>query len=270
MNVLLDTHGDRAATPAAEATAGYQPKLDFVVVGAQKCGTTALWEYLGAHPEVGMSSRKEVQLFSGPDYSPEWSPEEIDERYAPWFSHCSHVKVRGEVTPVYLFFPEVASELKRYNPKLKLIVLLRDSAERAISNYYMEKARGREKAPLWLALLVEPWRMRRCASPRKWGSLTRVCSYRSRGLYSLQLRNLLRHFPRRQVLILRSKDLLLDQPAVLHRVFGFLGVADDLVMPKAIVHSGEQHGKRRHPVISWLLRLSYLAERRRARGLYEL
>lgn len=270
MNVLLDTHGDRAATAVAEATAGYQPKLDFVVAGAQKCGTTALWEYLNAHPEVGMSSPKEVHLFDGPDYSPEWSPEEIDQRYARRFSHCPDVKVRGEATPVYLYFPEVASELQRYNPKLKLIVLLRDSAERAISHYYMGKARGREQASLWRALLVEPWRLRRCANPREWGSLTRVCSYRSRGLYSLQLRNLLRHFPRHQVLILRSEELLLDQPAVLRRVFGFLGVADDWVMPNAIVHSGEQHGKRRHPVLSWLLRLSYLAERRRARGLYEL
>ena len=195
MNVLLDPLGNRAAALNAGPAASHQPRLDFVVVGAQKCGTTALWEYLGAHPEVGMSKPKEVQLFSGPDYSPEWSPEEIDRRYAPCFSHRSDVKVRGEATPVYMYFPEVASELQRYNPELKLIVLLRDSAERAISNYYMEKARGREKAPLWLALLLEPWRLPRCANRRAWGSMTRVCSYRSRGLYSLQLRNLLRHFP---------------------------------------------------------------------------
>ena len=269
MNSLLDTYGNQAGAATDQAIAPYRPKLDFVVVGAQKCGTTALWEFLRAHPEVCMSSPKEVQLFSGPDYSSEWSPEEIDKRYARWFSHCSNEKVRGEVTPVYLFFPEVASELKRYNPNLKLIVLLRNSTERAISNYYMERARGREKAPLWLALLAEPWRLRRCASPREWGSVTRVCSYRSRGLYSLQLRNLLLHFPRRQVLVVRSRDLLRDQPAVLRQVFEFLGVANDLGMPRQIVHSGEQHGKRRHPVLSWLLRLSYWAERRRARGLYE-
>ena len=253
-----------------EGTTVHRPKLDFVVVGAQKCGTTALWKYLGAHPQVGMSSPKEVHLFSSPDYSPEWSPKEIDERYDLWFDHCSEAKVYGEVTPIYLFFPEVAPELKRYNPDLKLIVLLRDGAERAISSYYMEKARGNERAPLWLALLAEPWRLRRCANPRALGSLTRICSYRSRGLYSFQLRNLFQHFPRRQVLVLRSRDLLLDHQATLHRVFSFLGVADNVVMPSRIIHSGGQHGKRQHPVLSWLLRLSFFAERRRARGLYEL
>ena len=258
------------ATQIAENEGGYRPKMDFIIIGAQKCGTTALWEYLGAHPQVGMSSPKEVQLFSDPDYSGYWSPKEIDERYAPWFRHCQQAEVRGEVTPVYLFFPEVAAEMKRYNPDLKLVVLLRDGAERAISNYYMQRARGKEKAPLWLALLAEPLRLWRCADRRAWGSATRVHSYRARGLYSRQLHNLYRHFPRSQVLVLRSRDLLHDHQAVLRRIFAFLGVAEDLIIPRRTALSGELHGKRRHPVLSGLLRLSYLVERRRARGLYSL
>ena len=151
-----------------------------------------------------------------------------------------------------------------------MIVLLRDAAERAVSNYYMQWARGKEKAPLWLALLAEPWRLRRCANPREWGSPTRVCSYRARGLYSLQLRNLHQHFPRQQVLIVRSRDLQQDHEAVLRRVFAFLGVAENVEIPERTAMPGERHGKRRHRILSWLLRLSYLAERRRARGLYEL
>lgn len=241
-----------------------------MVVGAQKCGTTALWEYLEAHPEVGMTSQKECHLFSSPDYSPEWSPEEIDKHYDPMLGHCPHAKVYGEATPIYMFLPEIAAELKRYNPNLKLIVLLRDSAERAVSGYYMEKALGNEKAPLWLALLAEPWRLRRCSNPREWDSLTRVCSYRSRGLYSHQLHNLLRHFPRCQVLVLSSRALLHDHQNVLRRVFDFLDIAGDFVVPGRVVHSSEQYGKRRHPILQWLLRLSYFYERRRALGLYEL
>ena len=278
VRALLGHYRKRAVTPqvAEDAVSGademgvHRPQVDFMIVGAQKCGTSALWEYLGAHPEVGMSSPKEVQLFSGPDYSSEWSPLEIDQRYAPWFRHCAEANVRGEVTPIYLFFPEVAAELKRYNPDLKLIVLLRDAAERAISNYYMQRARGKEKAPLWLALLAEPLRLRRCANPRDWGSAVRLCSYRARGLYSLQLRNLHRHFSRDQVLIVRSRDLQQDHHAVLRQVFAFLGVAEDVEMPRRTALSGELHGKRRHPILSWMLRLSYLAERRRARGLYDL
>jgi len=258
------------SVPGTDEPGDYRPKVDFMIVGAQKCGTSALWEYLGAHPQVGMSSPKEVQLFSGPDYSSKWSPREIDRRYAAWFRHCPEAEVRGEVTPIYLFFPEVAAELKRYNPDLKLIVLLRDAAERAISNYYMERARGKEKSPLWLALLAEPWRLRRCANPRDWGSAVRVFSYRARGLYSLQLRNLHRHFPRHQVLILRSRDLLQDHETVLRRVFAFLGVAENVYMPGRTALPGERHGKRQHPILSRLLRLSYLAEKWRARGFYEL
>ena len=278
VRTLLGHYGRRAAAPqvaadrvpGADETAVYWPKVGFMIVGAQKCGTSALWEYLGAHPQVGMSSPKEVQLFSGPDYSSEWSPQEIDRRYAPWFRHCPEANVRGEVTPIYLFFPEVAAQLKRYNPDLKLIVLLRDGAERAISNYYMQRARGKEKAPLWLALLAEPWRLRRCANPRDWGSASRVFSYRARGLYSLQLRNLFKHFPRHQVHIVRSRDLLQDHETVLRGVFAFLGVAENVEMPKRTALPGELHGKRRHPILSWMLRLSYLAERRRARELYDL
>ncbi len=278
VRALLGHYRKRAAAPqlAEDAVAevddggGYRPKLDFMVVGAQKCGTSALWEYLGAHPQVGMSLPKEAQLFSGPEYSSNWSPQEIDRRYAPWFRHCLDTEVRGEVTPIYLFFPEVAAQLKRYNPELKLVVLLRDPVERAISNYYMQRARGKEKAPLWLALLAEPWRLRRCANPREWGSATRVCSYRTRGLYSLQLRNLQWHFPRQQVLIVRSRDLAQDHQAVLRRVFNFLGVAENVEIPERTAMLGDRHGKRRHPILSALLRLSYLAERWRARGLYEL
>ena len=278
VSALLGRNRNRVATrqwaegtgPGVQEAGGYRPKVNFMIVGAQKCGTSALWEYLSQHPQVGMSSPKEVQLFSGPEYSSGWSPQEIDQRYAPWFRHCRDAEVRGEVTPIYLFLPDVAAQLKRYNSGLKLIVLLRDPVDRAISNYYMQRARGKEKAPLWLALLAEPWRLRRCANPRDWGSATRVCSYRARGLYSFQLRNLHLHFPSGQVLVLSSHDLQRDHQAVLRRVFAFLGVAKSVKLPRRAALTGRPHGKRRHPILSWVLRLSYWAERRRARGLYEL
>ena len=109
-----------------------------------------------------MSSRKEVRLFDAPEYSSDWTPEQIDEHYRPYFEHCSGARVRGETTPIYLFFPEIARELERYNLELKLIVLLRDPVERAISHYYMERNRDAERLPLWLALLCEPIHVRRC------------------------------------------------------------------------------------------------------------
>ena len=249
-------------------TQTYRPKLDFMIVGAQKCGTTALWEYLGAHPQVGMSRPKEVHLFSAPGYSPDWSAAEIDRRYEPRFRHCPEAEIFGEVTPIYMFLPDVAAQLKRYNPRLKLIVLLRDCADRTISNYYMQRARGKEHLPISLALLAEPWRLWRCPDPRGKGSAYRYHSYRARSLYSHQLRNLYGHFHPSQVLILNSDELLGDHRRTLRRVFTFIGVRD-VDMAPVVALPGDLHGKRRHPILSRLLRLSFWAERRRSKGLYQ-
>ena len=252
----------RDALHGGSASSAYQPKLGFVVVGAQKCGTTALAEYLRQHPQIGMPL-EEGHLFDAPDFSPDWSPQEIDERYAPRFEHCRQEALLGEATPIYMFLPEVAAALRRYNPNLKLILLLRDRVERAISQYYMNKSQGRENAPLWLALLAEPLRLWRCSAPRQWGSALRVCSYRRRGLYSRQLSNLRRHFPASQMHVIHSRDLLTNHQAVLQRLFAFLGVAECVKMQHLFAAPSAGYAKGRHRFTSWLLRLSYLRDSKR-------
>ena len=243
-----------------------RPLVDFMIIGAQKCGTSALHRFLSQHPEIGMASRKEVHLFDAPEYSRDWTPEQMDERYRPFFAHCTAARIRGEATPIYLFFPEIARELRRYNPGLLLIVLLRDPVERAISHYYMEKGRDAERRPLWQALLLEPFRLRGCRDPRAHRSEIRVGSYRARGLYSRQLRNLYRCFDRDRVLLVRSRDLLERHDAVLRQVFAFLGVSEEVRIAPGRFHEGRRGGHR-HRLVSWLLRLSYLPERARMRAL---
>ena len=240
-----------------------------MIVGAQKCGTTALAHFLSRHPEIGMASPKEVHLFDSPKYSRDWTPEQIDERYRPFFEHCGDAAIRGEATPIYMFLPEIARELARYNPELKLIVLLHDPVERALSHYYMEKNRGKEHRPLWLALMREPFRLRRCKDARAHGSTMRVCSYRRRGLYSRQLRNLYRFFDPDRILVVRTRDLRAHHHVVLGRVFAFLGVSEHVRIEPEIVFEGDRGG-RRHRAVSWLLTLSYLAEFVRLRGLLRI
>lgn len=247
----------------------YRPLLDFMIVGAQRCGTSALAQFLSRHPDIAMSSPKEVHLFDEPGYSIDWTSEEIDARYRRAFNGDGGTRVRGEATPVYLFFPEIARELARYHPGLKLIVLLRDPVERAISSYYFQKNRGKEPRPLWLALLLEPLRLRRPHNPRAFGSITRVCAYRRRGLYSRQLRNLFRHFDREQILILRTRDLERHHDAVLRRVFAFLGADEGVRIAPETVNRADRNG-RKHRLVSWLLRLSYLSEFVRMRALLPL
>ena len=244
----------------------YRPRLGFMIVGAQKCGTTALAHFVSQYPEIGMASPKEPHLFDSPKYLRDWTPEQIDERYRPFFEHCGDAAIRGEATPIYMFLPEIARELQRYNPELKLIVLLHDPVERALSHYYMEKNRGKEPRPLWLALMREPFRLRRCKDARAYGSAIRVCSYRRRGLYSLQLRNLYRFFDRDRILVVHTRDLRAHHHVVLRRVFAFLGVSEDVRVEPEMVFEGDRGG-RRHRAVSWLLRLSYLAEFVRLRSL---
>ena len=242
------------------------PVVDFMVVGAQKSGTTALWQFLRQHPQIGMAWPKEVHLFDAPDYAAAAAAADVDERYRPCFAHCGTVRRRGEATPIYMFLPEVAAHLKRYNPALKLIVLLRDPVRRALSAHRFQCARGRERLPFALALLCEAWRLRRDPAPRRWRSATREHAYRRRGLYAEQLANLYAHFPPRQVLVLRSEDLLQDQDAVLRRVFRFLGVDQSALVPLATVFAAERRDSG-HRIACAVLRLAYWRADRRLRRL---
>ncbi len=243
-----------------------KPLVDFMIVGAQKCGTTALGQFLAEHPEIGMSSQKEVHLFDAPDYVAGTSARDLDSRQSQYFEHVAHATIRGEATPIYMFLPDVAGELKRYNADLKLIVLVRDPVERALSEYYMQKARARETKPLWLALLLEHWRLGRDGYPRRMRSATREHAYRSRGLYSLQLQRLYRHFDRERVLVVRRNDLLHEHDATMERVFAFLGVSTEFRVARDVVFAGDEV-RRPHLVTCALLRLSYAAELRRLRRL---
>ena len=130
----------------------------------------------------------------------------------------------------------------------------------------MERGRGNEHRPLWLALLAERWRLRRCADPKSPESAARRHSYRSRGLYGVQLRNLFAVFPANQVLVLSSEDLLLRHDETLENVFAFLGVSGSVRIPPETVFKGPELGGR-HTLVRWLLRLTYVADSRRLRAI---
>lgn len=235
--------------------------VDFMIVGAQKSGTSALARFLSRHPAIAMACG-EGHVFDSPDYSSDWTPEQIDARYARRIERHADAAVCGESTPIYMLLPDIPAELYRYNPSLKVIVMLRDPVERALSHFAMERARGAEHRPLWFALLAEPWRLWRCRDPRAPASAVRRHSYRSRGAYSAQIRNLFAAFPRDQVLVLGSEDLLRRHDETLEKVFAFLGVSVSVRIPPEIVFKGADLGGA-HALVRWLLRLSYRAESRR-------
>ncbi|EQD69184.1 heparan sulfate glucosamine 3-O-sulfotransferase 6, partial [mine drainage metagenome] len=183
------------------------PRIGFMIGGAQKCGTTAFTEFLRLHPQARLPLGKEAHIFDAPDYDDAALPETIDARFAAHFAEpWQESLLYGDATPISLFLETAICRAARYNPALRWIILLRDPAERALSHYAMERARGNESLPLLPALLAEPWRLRRARGDLGWNSSLRNHSYRARGEYAAQLQRLLRHFPREQVLLLRSAD----------------------------------------------------------------
>ncbi len=219
--------------------------LDFMIIGAQKSGTSALSHFLSQHPDVCMAAGKEVHLFDAEDYSSDWTVEDINQRYSVYFEGADESLLWGEATPIYLYWTEIIPALKRYNPALKLIVMLRDPAERAISHYEMEKSRANERLPLWLALLREPKRL--MAEGARLGCSHRRHSYVDRGFYAEQLANVRQYFSDEQILVLESDSLKHEHAASMEKVCQFLAISSSHSIKAERIFSGAYRKKHLSP-----------------------
>ncbi len=201
-----------------------------VIIGAMKCGTSALHRYLDRHPQVAMSEPKELNFFFGPDTvgaeEHAWAQGTWG-RGVDWYAghFPSRVPVRGESSPGYTSpdHPEAAERMAKVIPDAKLIYLVRDPIDRAVSQYRHHRREGAETRPMAEALL-DP------------GS-----QYLSRGRYAERLAPYLRHFDRSRIMVVVAEDLLSRRRETLQGVYGFLGVdhafwSDDLAH---IWHTGE-------------------------------
>jgi hypothetical protein len=207
------------------ATASARPLPDFLIIGAQKAGTTALYAYLRRHPAITGPSWKEVSYF--------------DRHYgrgAAWYrgNFPNRVRARGklvgEASPSYIFHPLGPERVKALVPEARLVALVRNPVDRALSHYHHEVALGREPLRFEDALDAEEDRLRgeeeRLAADlnyfsRAWWSH----AYKSRGRYAEQLERWLAVFPREQLLILPSEDLGGEPERTHARVLDFLGAA---------------------------------------------
>ena len=125
---------------------------DFLGLGVQKGGTTSLHRLLEQHPDVFLPPVKEVHYFSLNYASGEaW--------YRSQFAGAKPDQHCGEITPYYIFHPQVAARVKEALPQAKLIVLLRDPVDRALSQYFHSRRHGFESLELEAALEAEPQRL---------------------------------------------------------------------------------------------------------------
>jgi hypothetical protein len=193
----------------------------FVVIGAQKAGTTALHHYLGQHPQIHVSREKELHFFLDPGILPP-DPRGFErgawqqglDWYRAWFQ--TDRPVCGEFSPNYTGGPwtaVVAQRMAAHIPQVKLIYLVRNPIERLRSSYLMALKRTRNSV----------------TSVTEWlDSFSGV----SQSYYGSNLRCFLEHFPREQILVLESSRMDHSRREALGEVFRFLGVDDQFWSPE--------------------------------------
>jgi hypothetical protein len=220
------------------ATSPLRDLPDFVVIGVQKGGTTSLHHYLAQHPHVTMGMSRKEQHFFDTHYHRGllWYRTDFPLRMLNNFRHNKNGthRVIGEGTPNYIFHPRVPERMASILPEAKLIVILRNPAERAISHYFHNMRHGFEHLALDEALSKESERLEgernRMMSDEGYRSTSYLRhSYLSRGRYAEQLEQWLQYYPRKQFLLVCSEDLFRAPQETIDQVFAFLGCKPHLV-----------------------------------------
>jgi hypothetical protein len=225
----------RAARWSAQAyarpTAGLRLLPDYLIIGAQRAGTTSLHRYLAQHPGVRTMLRTKGVHFFDTAYGRgmSWYASRFPTRLTAWWVARRHgVELRtGEASPYYLFHPHVPHRGAEHLPRVKLSALLRDPVGRAYSHYQHEVARGFETLSFEEAVEAEPVRLageteRMLADPGYHSFAHQHHSYLARGCYAEQLERWRARFDDRQLLVLSSERFFAEPEASFRRVLEFL------------------------------------------------
>lgn len=188
---------------------------DFLVIGSQKAGTTALHRVLSRHPALWLSPRKELRHFDAP-HPPDPAA------YAAHFASAPPHALCGEISPGYLVHPRAPDRIARHLPHCKLIVTVRDPVARAWSQYW-DARRWLRETRTFDALAAAP--LTAVYRPGQTG-------YFSRGTYAIYLDRYRARFAPEQLLVLRLAELRADPAAFFARACAFLGVAPLEAIPE--------------------------------------
>lgn len=195
------------------APAGLGPLPDFVIVGAARAGSTALHDYLSAHPEVYLPPRKELHFFDNNfDRGVDW--------YRHHFREATDEVAVGEASPSYMYRPETLDRLASVLPDARLVAILRHPVDRAYSHYWMNRGQGRERLGFGEALAAEEERL------RTGGLAARRFAYVGGGRYLRQLRDITDRYRRDALHVVLLEDLRGEPESTYARLCRFLGVDD--------------------------------------------
>lgn len=250
----------------AQWTAPWRKLPEFVIIGAQKGGTSSLFKYLEPHPELEMSFRKQVHFF-----------DKLHHKGINYYKSNFPLKafgketLSGEATPYYIFHPAVPKRIHQVLPDAKLILLVRNPVDRAFSHYNMKVQQGWEDIPTFEeAMEKEPERLqaeydKMEQNPRYYSKKLRNFSYLARGRYSEQLERWLEYYPIEQIRVYQSERFFEQPQEVLREIYEFIGVSD--FIPDNLKVHNQRHYEAMSPETREKLRQYYQPYNER---LYEL
>ncbi len=239
------------------------PRPNFFIVGAPKCGTTSLYHYLSAHPEVFMSQRKEPRFFGRDFDMPERRCVTTLEEYLRLFRGAERYKRIGEASTAYLRSALAASQIKAFAPDAKIVVSLRNPVD------FMWSLHGEYVAGGWEtitdfeeALAAQPDRLRGERLHKHLGG-PKYFQYGALATFSTQLEAYFEAFGRENVLVLLLEELKADPREAYLRITRFLEISESF-LPDFGLHNEARWARtsmraknllRMHPVIERQLRL---------------
>jgi hypothetical protein len=221
-------------------------KPNFFIAGTVKAGTTSLYHYLDQHPQVFMSPIKEPSYFATElrpeNFAPSFQPQILREReevrrylngpmsekrfggpvvewedYLKLFRNVRGEKAVGEASVSYLWSSTAARNIAERIPGARIVLMLRDPAERAYSQYLQAVSAGLARRSF--REYIDESKQREAGE--KFDVLNPLLEF---GLYSEQVRRFFEHFPREQVRVNLYEEFRADPQAILTDVFGFLDV----------------------------------------------
>ncbi|MGD1715945.1 tetratricopeptide repeat protein [Dapis sp. BLCC M172] len=192
---------------------------NFIIIGVQKGGTTSLYGYLTQHPQIISPLKKEMDFWS-------WKFNQSINWYLAHFPVIPEGKnlLTGEASPSYFNHPDAARRIYQFFPKIKLIILLRNPVDRAISQYYTWRRFTWENRSLEEAIESDLDKL--IKAPENVNYWMGEQNYLAKGVYVEFLQEWMSLFSREQFLILKSEDFYTNPNAVLQQVLNFLDLPE--------------------------------------------
>jgi hypothetical protein len=223
-----DDAGHRARAAIARAAGRENVRLpNFLIVGAEKCGTTSLYQYFKQHPDVYLPAKKELHYFSydligknagGPGSANvlAWACATREEYESHYRGIGSYAAV-GEVSPSYFYFSQISERIRSELGRPKIIIMLRNPIQKAHSQYMHLVRDNKETLPFFDALMAEEDRIE-----AGWGPLWR---YSESSLYAARIAKYIEVFGEEHIKIGLFDELSNSPRTLINDMFEFIGVA---------------------------------------------